>query len=395
MASARDKYRAKVSRDAVQGRLAEYFGGSMHAKRVLSLANGVLGVMLAGKLGIHAIGRAMAARLHLDAKHSVKQVDRLLSNEKLDMGRVMELWVRQNLGKSEKVVVAMDWTEFDRDRQSTLTIHLVTKHGRSAPLMWWTVRQMPGQHWRTETEHRAVQAFAAAIPENVQVVLLADRGFGSQEFYELLDSLGIQFIIRFRKNIEVESAEGEVKSAGAWVPTNGRARLLKQAMVTAQRTPLPILVFVQAKRMKDAWCLASTLEGACAAEIIHLYGRRFTIEQSFRDTKNHRLGFGLSETRLGRPERRDRMILLGTLAHYLLTLLGAASEALGFDRLMRTNTVKYRTHSLLNQGLYWFGYIPNMLANRMRLLLKTFGELVQKHETLAHLLALEARALVV
>ena len=170
------------------------------------------------------------------------------------------------------------------------------------------------------------------------------------------------------------------------MPTHGRPRLLKQAMVTAQRTPLPTLVFVQAKRMKDAWCLASTLEGVSAAELVRLYGRRLTIEQTFRDTKNLRLGFGLTETRLGRPERRDRMILLGTLAHYLLTLLGAASEALGFDRLMRSNTVTYRTHSLLNQGLYWFGYIPNMLTDRLRLLVKTFGDLIQNHETLAQLM---------
>jgi hypothetical protein len=41
------------------------------------------------------------------------------------------------------------------------------------------------------------------------------------------------------------------------------------------------------------------------------------------------------------------------MAHTLLTLIGAASEACGFDRYLKTNTVKKRTMSLFNQGAYW------------------------------------------
>ncbi len=63
--------------------VSELLGEDVHATRVMSLANGVVGVLHAAALGIHAIGRGLADALDLDPKHAVKQVDRLLSNSRL------------------------------------------------------------------------------------------------------------------------------------------------------------------------------------------------------------------------------------------------------------------------------------------------------------------------
>ena len=40
------------------------------------------------------------------------------------------------------------------------------------------------------------------------------------------------------------------------------------------------------------------------------------------------------------PDRRDRLWLINAFAVVLLTLLGAAGEALGYDRMLKTNTAK-------------------------------------------------------
>jgi hypothetical protein len=44
----------------------------------------------------------------------------------------------------------------------------------------------------------------------------------------------------------------------------------------------------------------------------------------------------------------------------LPTLLGAAGEALGYHRLLKSNTTKRRTHSLFRQGCMLYDLIPNM-----------------------------------
>ena len=80
--------------------------------------------------------------------------------------------------------------------------------------------------------------------------------------------------------------------------------------------------------LKDAWYLASSRTDLTGAKIKDLYGRRFTIEENLRDTKNLHFGLGLSATHISVPARRDRLLLLVALAEALLTLLGAAAESL-------------------------------------------------------------------
>ena len=102
--------------------------------------------------------------------------------------------------------------------------------------------------------------------------------------------------------------------------------------------------------MKDIWCLASSIKDIATQTILNLYGKRWTTETSFRDEKDLQFGLGLKKTRVGSTIRRDRLRLLSAIAIIFLTLLGAASEKSGFDKYIKTNTVKKRTHSLFSQG---------------------------------------------
>jgi hypothetical protein len=82
---------------------------------------------------------------------------------------------------------------------------------------------------------------------------------------------------------------------------------------------------------------------------------------------------GLSATRIGEPMRRDRLLLVGTFATALLTLLGAIGESLGMDRLLKSNTSKTRTHSLFRQGFMLYDLIPNMPEHRLAPLMQAFN----------------------
>ena len=66
--------------DFVHAFLNRVFIEDLHAKRVLSLANGTLGVMTGAALAVSLIGQALAKARGLLAKSAIKQVDRLLSN---------------------------------------------------------------------------------------------------------------------------------------------------------------------------------------------------------------------------------------------------------------------------------------------------------------------------
>ena len=112
--------------------------------------------------------------------------------------------------------------------------------------------------------------------------------------------------------------------------------------------------------------------------LIRYYAKRWGIETSFRDLKDMRFGMGMSAMRIRHPQRRDRMLLLSALSIALLTLLGAAGESLGYDRWLKANTVKTRTHSLFRQGLMLYEHIPNWPEYRLYPLVEKFADMLMK-----------------
>jgi hypothetical protein len=102
------------------------------------------------------------------------------------------------------------------------------------------------------------------------------------------------------------------------------------------------------------------------------------IEETFRDTKDIHFGMGLKATHIGDSRRRDRLLLLGAIAHALLTLLGAAGERAGLDRTLKVNTSKKRQLSLYRQGCFWYDALPNMPHDELALLMQAYDEVLRE-----------------
>ena len=136
------------------------------------------------------------------------------------------------------------------------------------------------------------------------------------------------------------------------VGAGGRAQRLVGARVTdTYELAVGVVVCVQDPKMDEPWCLVASEATVPTRVLIRYYGKRWGIEAGFRDIKDMRFGMGLSSMHVSRPDRRDRLLLISALAIAVLSLLGAAGEHIGYDRWLKANTVKRRTHSLFRQGL--------------------------------------------
>ncbi len=378
----------QISFDAIRRVLNSLFDDCLHAKRILSLAGATLGAIQSASLAVALIGQGLALARGLNTKYAIKQVDRLLSNEAIDVDILLAHWVTFVLGNRREVAVALDWTDFDADGQATLMLSLLTRHGRATPLYWLTVDSKTLKGRRNAYEYQVLVRFAAALPDGVKVTLVADRGFCDHKLYRVLrDELAFHFVIRMRANIRVTAASGERRKAADWVGPNGRARVLHGATVTGLNYPVGTVVCVHAKGMKEPWCLVTDTTDMTARELINLYAKRWGIECGFRDSKNPRFGMGMGEVHVSTPARRDRLWLISALAVALLTLLGAAGEALGFDRMLKSNTTKRRTHSLLRQGIMLYELTPTMPEHRLVPLVEKFAELLEAQPILADMFA--------
>src|SRR3978361_2055059 len=143
--------------------LAGLFEGDLHAKRVLSLANATLGVLRTASLAVHTIGQGLALARGRMTKHAIKQVDRLLSNQGIDLEAALRHWVPFVVGPRSGINVAMDWTEFDADGQASLMLSLLPRHGRATPLVWLTVDKATLKDCRNAYEYQALVPFADAL----------------------------------------------------------------------------------------------------------------------------------------------------------------------------------------------------------------------------------------
>lgn len=366
--------------------LEDIFGEDLHLKRVRSLAGGVAGVLNASVASVATIGRAYAKLQGIETKSGIKQIDRLLSNDGIEVDEVLALWVKFVVGETPRIVVAIDWTDFDDDDHTTLCVSLITTHGRATPLAWKTVKKSTLKNRRTRYETEMVERMRRWIPETTAVTWLGDRAFGTKPMYEALARCGFDYVLRFRENILIHEGEGPALRASAYVPSNGRALMHKDIAVTGAKHTMPAAVFVKRKGMKEAWCLATSLKDAKSGDIVATYSRRFTIEETFRDTKDITFGLGLRATHIRNADRRDRLLLLIAISQVLLTLLGVASEASGLDRTLKANTVKTRTMSLINQGLYWYSCLATMREEWFTRLMTAYERVLQDHAFLAQVL---------
>ncbi len=81
----------------------------------------------------------------------------------------------------------------------------------------------------------------------------------------------------------------------------------------------------------------------------NLYAQRMIIEQSFRDTKNERLGLGLTRSRSQGRQRLEALLLIGHVASIAKRLSGEAAKAMQWQiQLVSRKQAKHHNRAELS-----------------------------------------------
>ena len=357
--------------------IKEIYGDDLHKKRQLSIAYAAMGLLASESLFLHRMAEGLVDTRGGNKKHAAKQIDRLLSNKGISVWDLSEPWVNYVLADHKEIMVALDWTSFFDDEQSMLSLNIVTGKGLATPLLWKSVDKKQLKHNRARYEDQLLSRLKTVLPTGVTVTLLADRGFADQKFFRFLDEeLGFKYIIRIKSNTTIIHKKIKNKAAN-WLKPNGRSLGLKKAFITLTEYPIKQFVAVKDKGMKAAWFLVSNTD-LKTSEIINSYSKRWKIEPFFRDLKDGRFGMGLEQTHIKSCERRDRLMLVLALSYLLLVVLGQAGEQIGFDKKLKVNTVKTRTHSLFRQGQFYYKFFFRFTLEEQENLMQNFENLLRQ-----------------
>jgi len=319
-----------------------------HKKRQQTLAVLVTALVTGGKGGVASRGRAIHSRVAF--KHKIKQVDRFLGNGKIQVSEWCQALVATVIGERRSIRIAIDWPKVG---PWPVVGGSVVMLRRGIPVYWATCDYRRMTRSQNAFEESFLTVLRTMIPKEVEVTLLFDRGFRRVSLARHLKRLGFHFVVRCCGDTHIE-AEGFRGALSDLPLPRGRLRDMGRVLATVEHPEDVRLVALFDRGQKDAWYLFTDLD-LPARKVVHLYGRRFTIEEVFRDKKSTRYGWSLGEYRLkDRPDRLDRLILVVACAYFLVCLIGHHIERKGLDRLYKANTVRTRTHSAFQMG--WKGH---------------------------------------
>lgn len=341
--------------------------GTMHATRLRVLWAAVDAVTHGGRLTLTGIGRTL--RSQTTVKHTIKRVDRLLSNPHLHRDRALlyTALIQQMLGPQTRPVIIVDWSDLTPDRRwqvlrASLPVggRALTLYDEVHPLQKLGNRRVPQAFLRTL--HRL-------LPAKVTPILVTDAGFRSPWFLAVTQ-LGWTFVGRVRNRDWVCFA-----ATSSWVPCQAlyaharatpttlglcelvrsrpfRCRLVLVKEPCKHRTHISVWgqkvrsahSRTQAAGNRDPWLLATstTLAAYQATQIVAFYRTRMQIEEAFRDMKSEQYGFGLSGSRTTQRERWTMLLLIGSIAHLAVWLVGCATIQAREHYQYQANTTRKR-----------------------------------------------------
>jgi predicted nucleic acid-binding protein len=299
-----------------------------------TLSELVAAAMGVGRISLAEIGRRLGGSEL--AKHRIKRTWRFVANQRVLVSDAMQGLVqrlarryqklqRKGRRRRPKLLIAFDWVEI---RNFHTLMAAAVQAGRAVPLLWATYSEWKLRRSQNNLEEGLLRLLRTMIPEDVEVVLLADRGFGRTELARLCQHLRFHYVVRITPDAWIESphysgtlARYPVKKGLHRLLTNVRYRKkdpVVQHVAVCWKVGLP-------KKRDEPWFLMTDLERK-VEDLTTLYGKRMTIEELFRDNKNKRNGWSLRHTKIKKPERLDRLLLILALAYWLLVGLGTVAR---------------------------------------------------------------------
>lgn len=359
----------------------------VHAKRAKALLRATAGLLSGGRTTLSAIA------LHLGGetgfKHRLKSVDRLLGNAAVHQmrpglyRRLAQSWLKD----VRQWLVVVDWSGVTPDQRWQLLRASVVVEGRSVTLY---EEVHPQSELGSPKVHRAfMQRLRDMVPAACQVIVMSDAGFHSP-WFKLVEEQGWHFIGRIRGRNRLRLAQD-----GPWIPARELYRRARSEVRDlgigdyVRSNPVAVRAVLakrpnrerhclniygvkrksraSAERARSAgepWLLISSpgLGHLSAQSIVGLYAQRMRIEQSFRDTKNLRVGLGLENARSRSAARFEMLLLLAHLASFVQRLIGesAKEQQLELD-FMATRRTARREISVLTLGRRILDVCPHRL----------------------------------
>jgi len=288
-----------------------------------NLALFIYGLVLTGHVHLPKI--ALALPIQGNTRNALQRLERFLQNKAIQPTAWYKGVARGVLSawKGGEIELILDQT--DLGGRFPLLFVAVTFRKRAIPILWCLLPHAGCSG--AEQQKKLLAQVAKLLPANTKVVLYADREYGSAELFRFLHKQGWFFVIRMKKDIWLKMACGRHFQIQE-IPL-GRGQINFEDGVFLRDLPsvrLSLNCGWSSLDPKDEpWYLLTNLP--VGKDILTRYGRRFWIEEMFRDFKAQ--GFHLDKTHLEMEKRVSVLVMCVCIAYTWTLFLGVDLEREG------------------------------------------------------------------
>jgi hypothetical protein len=306
---------------------------------------------------------------------ALKRMDRLIGNARIGReARVVgAALVRLLCRGGQPLVIAVDWSAVSPGGAFVELRAALTWLGMGRGLTIYQQVYPESKLGNGRAERALLDTLHGWMPAEAEVIIVTDAGF-RRPWFTHVERLGWSWIGRIRAGVCVSRDRTHWEQASAWfAKATGKACRWNECWLTRQhRFACDMVLYrhrvVGGKRYgraghgsspkarreaqasaKEPWLLAHSprLRAYRAEQIVAMYGQRMQIEENFRDSKSADLGMGLQLSQSRSALRLHALLLVGTLAAFLLWHIGQLAEAEGLHRRFKATTRIARELSII------------------------------------------------
>lgn len=345
----------------------------IHAARRELWCAAVSAVMGGHLLSLSRLARALMGQS--TQKAALKRVDRLVGNQRIGQeAQVVGAALLRTLCQGgQPLVIAVDWSEVAPGGGFVELRAVATRPGMGRGLTIYQQVYPKSKLGNARVERALLKTLHGWMPAGVQVIIVTDAGF-RRPWFTPVERLGWSWIGRIRAGVCVSRDRTHWEQASAWfAQATGKACRWSGCWLTRQFCFACDMVLYRRRAVggkrygraghgstpkarreakasaREPWLLAHSpeLRTFRAEEIVALYGLRMQIEENFRDSKSTQLGMGLEVSQSRSAPRLHALLLIGTLAAFLLWHIGQLAEAEGLHLRFKATTRVARELSII------------------------------------------------
>jgi hypothetical protein len=303
----------------------------------------------------------LAATLPLPIQQNSRRrhIQRFLNLTRLS---VVILWfpliqeiITQRIPKGKRLIIALDRTSW---QSNNILMASAIYQKRAFPIFWIFLSKKGASDLR---EQQIVLRPIIKLFKTHQIVLVGDREFHSVELAQWIDSQGVKFVLRQKKDTTFRASRRKFNSLSSVMVAPGQRKFLREINITQKKGfgRFNLAVYwrrkYRTKQEKSPWYLLTNLTDLATA--VKAYKQRWGIEAMFKDCKTG--GYNLEGSQAS-PDKLVRLVLLIALAMTSAWLQGEKTSILGkYPYICRSKEAERnrRRHSNFWVGLYGHNWI--------------------------------------